>query len=241
MKLPVTILLLIFTIGNVQSQVSSSSMKAEFKELSRLGSRQMGTSLQPYSAGTANGNQFFTDTWTAGSVITTGNDSISKGYLFLFDKVRHELFMKSTNGSSIFSIDKTRVRSFTIQASIAHFFEPAIKYDASKSGKFIEVLFNDPVGISLLKFIQTDFIKPDLSDMVRVKNGDMEDKFLDNTTYYFYFNNKISPKISLNQNNIEKRLELFKTKVTDYFKNNPADNIDEKILLELVKFLHYKT
>jgi hypothetical protein len=112
-------------------------------------------------------------------------------------------------------------------------------YDPSRKGKFMEVLYDASNGVSLLKFVQTIFIKADLKDMQKMKDGDLYDEFADNVSYYFYYNNTLSPKLSLNQNNIIKRLEPYKNKAISFFNTFPDNDIDESILIKLIQFLNH--
>jgi hypothetical protein len=220
----------------------SSSIGAEFKQLAGLrGGRLSGfEGVQTYKSDNVKGSQFFNEGWKTGSVVTINRkDSISNGYLFLFDKVRQELFIKPKDSVVVLQAEKDQIRSFTINTDRPHLFVQAGSYDPSHKGKFIEVLYNVSNGVSLLKFVQTTFIKADMKDMQKVKDGDLYDEFADNVSYYFYYNNTLSPKLSLTQNNIIKRLEPYKNKAISFFKSYSENDIDESLLIRLTEFINH--
>src|ERR1700738_1136893 len=75
-------------------EITSIGMKDEFNSISKFTTAQSGfVGIQTYSSGEVRGSQFFYPTWAPGS-INTGYKINSDKYLFLFDKVRQEVFIK---------------------------------------------------------------------------------------------------------------------------------------------------
>src|ERR1700722_2618567 len=138
------------------SQLENSAMADEFKEVSKFGIRQTGfEGIQTYNSGIVNGSQFFSPSWSAGTVTTTANETFGKGYSFLFDKVRQELFMKWKDSPVILLADKSQINSFTLHTDKDHCFVASGIYDPSKKGDFFEVLAKSDTGWTLLKQIKT--------------------------------------------------------------------------------------
>jgi len=223
--------------GKAFSQVSSVGMKNEFKEITSMGRIQSGgQGLQTYNSGNIKGSQFFNETWSAGSVTGTNKVIISNNYLFLYDKVRQELFIKPKDSDLIVLVDKNQILSFTINTDKAHVFYRAAMYDPSQDGNFVEVLVQND-KYSLLKVIKTDFVKANPNDLEKVKQGEFNDEFVDHLSYYIFSNNKIE-KINLSEYGIRKVMKPEKTKVDDFFSLHSNDEVDERLLVNLINTLN---
>jgi hypothetical protein len=220
-------------------EIPSIGMRDEFSTIARFGSRQTGfEGIQSYSSGQVNGSQFFYPTWTTGSVITTTNDTIGNRYLFLFDKVRQELFIKPKTSNEVLQANKSQINSFTLKTERAHLFFPAIKYDIGKPGDFLEVLSLNDAGYTLLKSVKTKFIKADTRDLEKMRMGEVNDEFKDEISYYVSFNHGPLQRTELKGKSIKKALERApQDKVAEYFKSNNNNTIDEQFLINLIESL----
>jgi hypothetical protein len=233
----ITLLLIsFFFFCGTYSQISSVGMKSEFKEIASMGRIQSGEGFQTYNSGNVKGSQFFNETWSTGSVTGTNKVVISNNYLFLYDKVRQELFIKPNDSNLIVLVDKNQILSFTINTDRAHVFYKSSLYDPSQSGNFIEVLVQND-RYSLLKIIKTDFVKANKNDIEKVKQGEFNDEFVDHLNYYIFSNNKIE-KINLSEYGIRKVMKMEKTKVDDFFSLHQNDEVDESLLINLINTLN---
>lgn len=248
-KIFITIFIFYTSFNLVQAQITSPGMRAEFKQITSYGRRQSGfEGIQTYNSGNVKGSQFFYNDWTHGSVTTTNNEVISNNYLFLFDKVRQELFVypTDTEQASVSSkdkkpentlvADKSQITSFTIITDHPHVFEQASIYDPAQKGNFFEVLAKGSNYI-LLKSTKTTFEKHNMNDMEKVKQGEFNDEFLDHITYYIDHNHKLV-KVTLNENNLRKALKEEKLTVDNFFNLHQNDELNEDLLINLINNLN---
>jgi hypothetical protein len=233
MKKIITILPVCLITIQVFSQITSVGMGNEFKQITNFGRRQTGfEGLQTYRSGNVKGSQFFNDNWSTGSVTTTNKEVFSANYLFIYDKVRQELFLKAKDSDMVLLADKNQIYSFSILTDRMHNFQRAILYDPNQKDNFFEVLVQSDKYI-LLKLIKTTFEKANPNDMEKVKQGNFDDEFVDHITYYLYHNNKIQ-KINLNENSVRKALKDLQSKVDDFFNLHSNDEFTEQLLINLV-------
>jgi hypothetical protein len=236
MKNIIMLLVCSFFFGVTYSQVSSVGMKNEFKEFASMGRIQAGEGLQTYSSGNVKGSQFFSETWSTGSVTGVNKVVFSNNYLFLYDKVRQELFIRPKDTDLIVLVDKSQILSFTINTDKAHLFYRASMYDPSQEGNFVEVLVQND-KYSLLKVTKTNFVPANPNDMEKVKQGEFQDEFVDHVNYYIFSNNKIE-KVNLSEYGIRKVTKPEKTKVDDFFSLHSNDEVDERLLINLINSLN---
>jgi len=221
------------------SQVETAEMSADFKEMSKFGSRASGfEGYQTYSSGIVNGSQFFNPNWSPGTITTINNEKVGKNYLFLFDKVRQELFMKWKDSSVILLADKNQISSFTLNTDKAHYFVAAGTYDPSNKGNYFEVLVSNEKGYTLLKLVKTKFVKADERDIEKQRLGDIYDSFQDQVTYYVSFNKGLPQPITLKEKNMLKVLTSVKDKVSGYFEQHPENTVDESFLVGVIESIN---
>lgn len=234
-KIIPNLLLCLLSLKNY-SQVSTLGMGKEFKSIAGFGRIQSGfEGLQTYNSGNVNGNQFSTDSWSLGSVTTTDKQVISN-YLFLYDKVRQELFLKAKDTDLVVLADKNQIISFTINSDKPHTYYHAELYDQEQAGSFFELLVQNN-KYTLLKLTKTTFEKANPNDMEKVKQGIFNDAFIDHTTYYIYSNNK-AEKVALNQHALNKILKESRTKTDEFFTLHQNDEVNEKLLISLINYLN---
>ncbi len=234
-KIIPVVLLCILSLKNY-GQVSTFGMGKEFKSITGFGRIQTGfEGLQTYHSGNVNGNQFSTETWSLGSVTTMDKQVISD-YLFLYDKVRQELFLKAKDTDLVVLADKNQITSFTINSDKPHTYYHAELYDQQQAGSFFEQLVQNN-KYTLLKLTKTTFEKANLNDMEKVKQGIFNDAFIDYITYYIYSNNK-AEKVALNQHSINRTLKDSRTKTDDFFTLHQNDEVNEQLLISLINYVN---
>jgi hypothetical protein len=215
--------------------VETVGMQNELNNLAKTGVG-LSASIPTYSSGNVDGSQFFFPTWSPGSVTTTSNETIDNKYLFLFDKLRQELFIKPKKGEQILLMKKEQIHSFMIFASKQHFFEPVSNYDSSRKTGFFEVLVKSDQGYTLLKFVKTEFVKSDMHDMQKVKSGNFNDAFVDELSYYVSYKNEPPlRKIELKEKSIKKALTEKKDVVQKYFQQNGDKELNEQFFIDIFK------
>lgn len=232
MKKIIVLPVLLFLSTAIFSQVESAQIAREFKQVMSNG----GTNgIQTYSTGEVKGSQFFVPNWTTGSVTTKSNQVISNNYLFLYDKVRQQLFIKQADSSVILTGEKDQISGFTLNGDRVYNFVSASAYDPSDKTNFYEVLSSDNKGYSLLKLVKANFVKADQTDMLRMKDGDIYDKFVDDISYYISYDNGIPKKITFKEKSIAKAFPALKEKLTAYFDQHDCQSGNENFLINAVK------
>ncbi len=216
-----------------QAEKNNLSVAVDFKELTSLGRMQTTGAFQSYKSTEVNGSQFYTPTWAAGTVTTADNVTI-ENYLLLYDKVRQELFLRPKDTNFVVQADKGQLKSFTLTSG-SHVFVPAATYDAKLSGNFFEVLAQG--NYTLLKLTKTRFEKADMTDMLKVKEGNMNDSYIDEITYYIYNNNTLN-KIALKENAVRKALKDQSAKIDSYLNQHDNEPFSEQVLAGLIKTLN---
>lgn len=256
-KITVTPLLLLLPFFAF-CQATDMSIQNDFKEMSSYGRIQTGyEGIQTYSSGNVKGSQFFNEGWCTGSVTTVSNETISN-YLFMYDKMNQQLYIKQkdanadstsyqlTRGTQSFIrpektdviviAQKEQIVSFTINTDKPHVFIQAATFDSSLKGNFLEVLIQSN-NYSLFKLTKTAFEKFDSHDMIKMKNGDFADEFVDHIDYFIYHNNRLE-KVKLNENSIRKVLKDQRDKLDNFFDQHANDEVDEQLLVSLINDLN---
>lgn len=222
----------------VHSQIVNDEMAQDFKDISKFGSRGSGfEGFQTYHSGKVEGSQFFCPDWTTGTVTTINKQQFGSHYLFLYDKVRQELFIKLKDSPIVLQADKDQIGSFTLNTDRAHTFVPAGTIDPSNNGNFFEVLVKNDKGYSLFKLIKTKFVKADERDMEKQSLGEVFDSYQDQITYYLMSDGKVQT-VSLRKNNILKALAPVKNKVSEYFDMHSDSDIDEGLLIGAIQYIN---
>lgn len=227
------------------AQQNQASMVNDFKQIASAGKGRylIGGAIQTYSSDEVKGNQFFNPNFSKGAVVISTGEIIGSNYLFLFDKVRQELFIKSADDKKtqpeILLAEKTQIKSFTLFTDKHHFFEPVSKYDSENTNDFYEVLLQNNEAFTLLKFVKTTFVKMDKSDMQKFKNGDMSDEFVDKVTYFISFKNAKPQLIKFTKKSILNALPLQKKALAEnYFASNNQEKIDEYFVINMTSTLN---
>jgi hypothetical protein len=216
---------------------NSMGMRDDFAQAARYGNRQGGFEILRGHSAAVRGSQFFYPDWHKGSVVTKSREVLSDKFLYLFDKVRQELFMRLPDSNDIYLANKGEILTFTLNTDRPHTFEIASDYDPGRTADFFEILVKND-KYTLLKSTKTTFVKFDPHDMLRVRNGEIYDEFVDEYTYYFSLRGGPLQTISLRAADIKKMLSAEKSKVADYFENNAEEEINEKFLGGLIGFLN---
>jgi len=106
-----------------------------------------------------------------------------------------------------------------------------------KKDDFFEILTKSDKGYTLLKLTKAKFLKADNTDIMRVKDGDNYDEFIDDITYYISYNSGVPQQVTFKEKSIEKALMPEQDKVTAYFKQNTG-TLNESYLTLLIQSLN---
>jgi len=227
----------VFVTGHAQ-QKNDLSMSVDFKAIAGLGRMQTTDAFQSYKTGAVTGTQFYNTTWTEGTVTTTLNETVSS-YLLLYDKVRQELFIRPKDTNLVILADKSQVKAFTLTMDKPHQFVQAGAYNNLLDNNFFEELVPPATGktYALFKLTKTAFEKADYADMLKVKNGEVTDAFVDNVTYYLFHNGTLT-KVALKEKSIRKALANEAKKVDAFFTTHNGEDLTESLLVTLVETLN---
>ncbi len=229
-------MLLLFS-SHAFNQVEDAQVGAQFQEISKTAGRQI-QGLESYSSNEVKGSQFFYSQWTTGSVTTIKNEVLNKGYVFLYDKVHQDLYMKWKSSPEILLADKPSIKGFSLEENgvtinflSAHYFNP------NDTSNFYQVLASN-ANYTLLKLTKTTFQKADMTDMEKVKDGDINDEFVDNITYYISYNNEIPKQITTKEKSIEKAFPELKQKISDFYNIDVNSRNSDQFLMSFMQSLN---
>src|SRR4051794_21564989 len=99
--------ILLFIIAPISlstfAQETTVGLRNEFSQISKYtyGKQSGFEGLQSFSSKQVKGSQFYFPSWSGGSLIVDSNEVTASDFLFLYDKVRQELFMKLKDSSVV--------------------------------------------------------------------------------------------------------------------------------------------
>jgi len=228
-----------FNAAFAQADKNDLSVAVDFKTLAAantLGNQQTTSALQSYKSGGAAGSQFFTREWCEGSVTTATHETINN-YQLLYDKVNQDLYIRQKDSNLVIQADKSQVATFSLNINGKQLlFVPAGKYGNQFDGSYFEALAQG-ANYSLFKLTKTHFERADYSDMLKVRNGEANDAFIDNITYYLYHNNTLE-KITVKEKAVRKALPAETQKIDAFLSAHKSDEFNEELLANLVTALN---
>jgi hypothetical protein len=241
--LPILLALSNAVIG--QNGTTGVEMGQDFQQLAKDQSNFKGSispaAFQSYSSRDVNGSQYFFPNWHKGEVVTTRKEVFNNDLLFIYDKVRQELFIRKNDTSLILLANKDEIQSFTLKGNDGkeYNFVNSSLFTESKPEVFYQVLEYDSTGFSLLKYIKTVFEKADHTDLMKEQQGNIYDSFIDNVTYYVVDTKHDPQPVQLKTKSIRKALSSFNIDADKYLNSHPA-SIDESYLIGMIKFFNLK-
>ena len=184
------------------------------------------------------GSQFYPVVWSPGELQTSDNSRFNFGYLFMLDKVHQQLFVEETATSNIMNIEKVQIKKLRITAEGRdHIFGIADIYLNLKEGIFCEILVENNNKYSLIKTVTTKYIRADNAGFAKMKEGEFNDEFVDNATYYILRPSLSAKKVTFKEKSIQ---NAFKEKDTadDYLNKNEFIKKDEYFLINIVNYIN---
>ena len=241
MKNKMVLVILLFCTVNAFSQAGSNSitMSNEFAMLAAHGGTGSSFStFQSYSNGQVNGSQFFLPDWSRGEIALNNKEVFKNGILLAYDKVRQELFIKQENAADILLGTKEEINTFSLwDAGKEYHFINSSVYSNVKPEVFYQLLISDPKKITLLKYTKGSFVKADKNDMMKQKEGDIYDSFVDKITYYVSKGNGELQQLQLKIKSLKKTFADFDINIDKYVNEHPG-SVDEDFLISLVMELN---
>jgi hypothetical protein len=243
MKYKMILPVLLVSVNTLFSQNGTTgvTMGLDFAELAKGQSNTKNgispSSFQTYSSREVYGSQFFIQGWQPGEVFTVHKEAFSEGLLFSYDKVRQELFVRKKDSSLILLANKDEIESFSLKSEGRQYnFVNSSLFTDDKPEVFYQVLVYDSSGLSLFKYIKTTFVKADLTDMMRQREGDIYDSFVDKYTYYIVKNHGIPETVQLKSKSLKKAFADLGLGIDpEKYMNEHQETIDEDYLINLVK------
>jgi hypothetical protein len=105
--------LICFEAGFAQTSTDLSIAK-EFANITNT--RGNGTSaMQSYTSDYIDGSQFFFPDWKQGEIVTNNDIVFDNGYLFAYDKVRQEVFIRKQDSAVIIDGKKEDIKFFELK------------------------------------------------------------------------------------------------------------------------------
>jgi hypothetical protein len=186
------------------------------------------------------GSQFFLPDWETGEVVSTKQESYRLGLEFIYDKVRQELFVRNKGSETVLTANKEEIHSFSLDDGS----NGPLNFLSSKvfTGKnpivFYQVLVLDSSKVSFYKLTSTRFVRADPTDMMKEKQGDVRDEFVDKYSYYLANQNGALKPVELKAKSIKKVLEEFRINGETYLREH-SEPQDEKYFIEMIKSLNH--
>jgi len=236
---------LVLSAGLLHAQNSTEGvvMGQEFTELAKGQSDVIHgispSAFQSYSSNQVIGSQFFFPSWHAGEIITNRKEVYNAGLEFMYDKVRQQVFVRQKDSTFIILTNKDEVQSFSLrdENNKKYFFVNTKQFSDARPELYYQILVYDSFKISLLKYIKTSFVKADPNDMLKQKEGEIYDAFVDKEIYYIMNKNRDPLAIQLKSKNLKKVFAELNIPIDKYLDAHPQP-VDEEYLIDMVKSLN---
>jgi hypothetical protein len=241
MKYKMILTAFFFSSTGAFSQAASNTiaMGNEFAMLAAHGgSATSFSTFQSYSSSQVEGSQFFLPDWGKGEIVLNNKEVFNSGILLAYDKVRQELFIKQKDAPDILLGTKEDINTFSLKdAGKEYNFVNSAVYSKVKPEVYYQVLVVDSSKLTLLKYTKGTFVKADKTDMMKQKEGDVYDAFVDKVTY-FISKGKAEPlPLQLKTKSLKKAFTDLSINTDKYINDHPGA-IDEDYLVSMVTELN---
>jgi hypothetical protein len=241
MRNTLVLVILFFCSANAFSQAGSNSitMSNEFAMLAAHGGSGANFStFQTYSNNQVTGSQFFLPDWSKGEIELNNKEIFKNGILLAYDKVRQELFIKQQDAPDILLGTKEDINTFSLKETGKeyHFINSSV-FTKEKPDVFYQILVLDSSKLSLLKYTKGTFVKADKNDMMKQKEGDVYDAFVDKITYYVSKQNGELQQVQLKTKSLKKTFAELNVNIDKYISDHPGA-VDEDYLITMVTDLN---
>jgi hypothetical protein len=241
MKYKISLAALLFYSASAFSQAGTNSiaMSNEFAMLAAHGgSATSFSTFQGYSSSQVDGTQFFLPDWSKGEIALNDKEVFNNGILLAYDKVRQEVFIKQKDVADILLGTKESINTFTLKdAGREYNFVNSAVFSNIKPEVYYQVLVEDLTKLSLLKYTKTTFVKADKTDMMKQREGNVYDAFVDKVTYYISKGKAEPQQIQFKTKSLKKTFADLNINIDKYISDNPG-SIDEDYMISMVKELN---
>jgi hypothetical protein len=222
-----------------QGGTSTVAMGEEFAAFGGTPVKRMDTrAYQSYSNNQVLGSPYFLPDWHKGEVITSDKQVFSDGFMFSYNKFLQELFIRTTDSSTTLLGDKNRINGFTLtDGDKQYHFANSSLFSSAKPFVYYQVLVYDSSKITLLKLVFTSFVKADKNDMMKLKEGDIFDAYVDNNLYYIVKGGGAPVPIELKSKSFRKVFSDLRIDSKKYMDAHYGP-FDEDYLIALVRQLN---
>jgi hypothetical protein len=240
-KYPIILPFLVLSTNVVLSQAATNTlgMTQEFAMLAAHGGSPTSfATFQSYSSPDVDGSQFFFPDWQKGEVVTKNKEVFNTRLLFVYDKVRQELFIRQKDSSLILLGNKEDINSFTLKDGYKEYnFVNSVFYSKIKPEVFYQVLVADSSKLTLLKYIKTSFVRADKTDMMKQREGKVYDAYIDKYTYYIVMGKGELQTVQLKTKSLKKTFADLNIN-PDHYLNEHTGVIDEDYVIDMVRQLN---
>lgn len=202
----------------VQARFSSSSLPSfQYKESTK-------------------GSRYLFNNWVKGVVTNKEGAQFSEGYVFNFDKIAQNLYMKIRDTAVAILVDRGQLHALTLQGE--NRIEALEKVASLNTDNFYNVLSKGK-KYSLYRLTKTTFIPSNYESNGITSTGNLYDEYKEEYKYYLVYADGTSKEITVIKSKIIK--SLFpgdKSKVETFYKDHEDANVDEKFFQLLVEYLN---
>jgi hypothetical protein len=232
---------LLLSSATLCAQATNVAMGQEFADLAaHQGYASNGFSAyQNYSSGETKGSQFFLPNWSKGEIVTVHKEVYNADLQFIYDKVRQEIFVRKNDSSLVLLANKDEISSFSLkddQGKQYNFVNSKL-FTEETPEVFYQVLVYDSTKLTLLKYIKTTYVKADYHDMMKVKEGEVNDAYVDKNIYYIVKADGNLQPLELKNKSVKKVFNELNLPYQKYMSDH-YQPVDEDYLIDMVTQLN---
>ena len=134
--------------------------------------------------------------------------------------------------------NKDEIQSFSLkdEQGTRYYFVNSKLFTVESPQVFYQVLVYDSAKLSLLKYIKTTLVKADYHDMMKVKEGEVNDAFVDKNTYYVVKDGILQP-VELKNKSVKKVFSELNLPYQKYMDDH-YQPVNEEYLIDMVQQLN---
>jgi hypothetical protein len=233
-------ILMVFVLHsiNVFPQAGTNPLSTNQEFATMVARHSSTSSIQSFSSGQVDGSQFFLPEWQRGEVVMNDNEVFSADLLFIYDKVRQELFIRQKDSSFLIQGNKEDINRFNLRADGRQYnFVNSARFSETKPEVYYEVLVEDSAGLTFLKYTKASFVVADKTDMMKMREGAVSDAFVDKITYYVVKGRSEPKPVLLKTKSVKQVMNELSVNPDAYIKAHPGA-VNEDWLAGLVRHLN---